>query len=73
MLVQEVYQRIAAISDSGVTVLLVEENLAHVREVADRVYLIESGAVVLEGTPQQVFENESVVATYLGVGQGGAA
>lgn len=73
VLVDEVYDRIAEISRTGATVLLIEENIAHVRETADRVYLIESGAVVLEGTPTQVLANESVVATYLGVGQDGAA
>jgi branched-chain amino acid transport system ATP-binding protein len=72
VLVEEVYERIAEISRTGVTVLLVEENMAYVRSVADRVYLVESGAVVLEGTPEHVLENESVVATYLGVGQEGA-
>lgn len=73
VLVEEVYERIAEISRLGVTVLLVEENMAHVRDVADRVYLVESGAVVLEGTPDYVLHNESVVATYLGVGEDGAA
>jgi branched-chain amino acid transport system ATP-binding protein len=73
VLVEEVYHRIAEISRLGVTVLLVEENMAHVRQVANRVYLVESGAVVLEGAPDYVLGNESVVATYLGVGEGGAA
>lgn len=73
VLVEEVYERIIEISRLGVTVLLIEENMAHVREVADRVYLVESGTVVLEGTPSQVLGNKSVVATYLGVGEGGAA
>mgnify|MGYP001485352799 FL=1 len=73
VLVEEVYERIAEISRLGVTVLLVEENMAHVRDFADRVYLVESGAVVLEGTPDQVLHDESVVATYLGVGEDGAA
>jgi branched-chain amino acid transport system ATP-binding protein len=73
VLVEEVYHRIAEISRLGVTVLLVEEDMAHVRQVANRVYLVESGAVVLEGAPDYVLGNESVVATYLGVGEGGAA
>ena len=68
VLVDEVYDRIAAIASSGVTVLLVEENFAHVREVADRVVLIENGAVVLEGTVDDVLNNAAVTATYLGVG-----
>jgi branched-chain amino acid transport system ATP-binding protein len=68
VLVDEVYDRIARIAAGGVTVLLVEENFAHVREVADRVILIENGSVVLSGTVDEVLENPAVTATYLGVG-----
>jgi ABC-type branched-subunit amino acid transport system ATPase component len=49
-------------------VLLVEENFAHVRDVADRVVLIENGAVVLEGSVDDVLNDAAVTATYLGVG-----
>jgi branched-chain amino acid transport system ATP-binding protein len=68
VLVDEVYERISRIAASGVTVLLVEENFAHVREVADRVVLIENGSVVLAGSVDEVLENPAVTATYLGVG-----
>jgi branched-chain amino acid transport system ATP-binding protein len=68
VLVDEVYDRIATIAKSGITVLLVEENFAHVREVADRVVLIENGAVVLQGSVDDVLNNDAVTATYLGVG-----
>ena len=68
VLVDEVYDRIARIARSGVTVLLVEENFAHVRDVADRVVLIENGAVVRTGTVDQVLDDPAVAATYLGIG-----
>lgn len=68
VLVDEVYNRIARIARSGVTVLLVEENFAHVRDVADRVVLIENGAVVRTGTVDQVLDDPVVAATYLGIG-----
>jgi branched-chain amino acid transport system ATP-binding protein len=68
VLVDEVYDRISRIAASGVTVLLVEENFAHVREVADRVVLIENGAVVLAGAVDEVLEDPAVTATYLGMG-----
>ena len=68
VLVDEVYDRIAAIAKSGITVLLVEENFAHVREVADRVVLIENGAVVLQGSVDAVLNDDAVTATYLGLG-----
>ena len=68
VLVDEVYDRIAAIAKSGITVLLVEEIFAHVREVADRVVLIENGAVVLQGSVDAVLNDDAVTATYLGLG-----
>ena len=68
VLVDEVYERIGRIAQSGVTVLLVEENFAHVREVADRVVLVENGSVVLAGSVAEVLEDPAVTATYLGVG-----
>jgi len=68
VLVDEVYDRIATIAKSGITVLLVEENFAHVREVADRVVLIENGAVVLQGSVDAVLNDDAVTATYLGLG-----
>jgi branched-chain amino acid transport system ATP-binding protein len=67
VLVEEVYERIARIASSGITVLLVEENFAHVREVADRVVLIENGRVVMSGTVDEVLEDPVVTSTYLGV------
>lgn len=69
VLVTELYHQIAAISSTGTTVLLVEENVTHVREVADRLCLMETGQVVASGTPDQVLSDPSVMRTYLGVGE----
>lgn len=68
VLVDEVYDRIRQIAAAGITVLLVEENLARVRDVADRVVLIENGAVVVSGPVDQVLDDPAVISTYLGVG-----
>lgn len=68
VLVDEVYSRIAAIAREGQTVLLVEENFAHVQKLADTVVLMENGAVVKSGTVEQVLNDKAVVETYLGVG-----
>lgn len=69
VLVNEVYEQIASIAASGITVLLVEENVTHVREVADRLLLMESGRIVMSGTPDEVLSDASVMRTYLGVGE----
>ena len=69
VLVNEVYEQIASIAASGITVLLVEENVTHVREVADRLLLMETGRIVMSGTPDEVLADASVMRTYLGVGE----
>ena len=68
VLVDEVYARIATIARGGQTVLLVEENFAHIRDLADVIVLVENGSVVKRGTVDEVLNDEAVVQTYLGVG-----
>ena len=66
VLVSEVYRRIAAIVETGVTLLLVEENFSHVRGFDARVLLLESGRIVREGRVADLLADEAVMATYLG-------
>lgn len=67
VLVIEVYAQIAAIAATGITVLLVEENVTLVRDIADRLLLMESGRIVMAGTPAEVLADSSVMRTYLGI------
>lgn len=69
VLVDEVYRRIAQIHAAGKTILLVEENLSRVRDVADRLTLIENGLVVANGTVDEVMSDPALAATYLGIDQ----
>jgi branched-chain amino acid transport system ATP-binding protein len=50
----------------GVSMMLVEQNAAMALDLADHVYLIETGRVVLEGTSQQLKSNDAVRRSYLG-------
>lgn len=68
VLVDEVYHRIATIARGGQTILLVEENFAHVKELADTVVLMENGTVVKRGSVEEVLNDRAVVETYLGIG-----
>lgn len=67
VLVDEVYRQIAEIHSSGMTILLVEENFSRVRDIADRLTLVENGAVRAAGTVAEVLADPAVAATYLGV------
>jgi branched-chain amino acid transport system ATP-binding protein len=66
MIVQQVFNVIRGIRDSGTTVLLVEQNANMALRVADRGYVLETGRLVVEGVPAQLWDNEEVRAAYLG-------
>ena len=60
----------AAASDRGVGVLLVEQHVRQALKVADRVYLMERGRVVLSGTSSEVLSQiDKIEAAYLAAGQ----
>jgi branched-chain amino acid transport system ATP-binding protein len=67
VIIEELYRRIGEIKASGRSILLVEESAAHVEELADRVYLLESGHVVREGQPNELLADDALLRTYLGV------
>jgi branched-chain amino acid transport system ATP-binding protein len=66
-LVQEVYRHIQTIAESGITVLVIEENFSHVKALADRIHVLENGEFVRAGTVDELMEDDSLVRTYLGV------
>ena len=65
VLVREVYATLQRIAHSEATVLLVEETLANAREIADYVYLMDTGRIVHEGTMSE-FGVDVLASTYLG-------
>lgn len=67
ILVKEIFKVIENIRKEGVTVLIVEQNVKQTLGVADRAYVLENGRVVLEGTGQELMDNEHVRTAYLGV------
>ncbi|MBO0752324.1 MAG: ABC transporter ATP-binding protein [Bradyrhizobiaceae bacterium] len=66
LVVQQVYRVIADIRRKGTTVLLVEQNANMALSVADRGYVLETGALVVEGPPSALWDNEDVRTAYLG-------
>lgn len=67
VLVDEVYKTIREIHRSGLTIVLVEENVSRVRGIADRVTLIENGEVRISGTVDAVLSDPAIASTYLGI------
>ena len=66
LLVDELFARIVDIAREGLTILLVEQKVAHTLEIADRGYILETGRTVLSGTGKELRENEYVQRSYLG-------
>jgi branched-chain amino acid transport system ATP-binding protein len=66
-LVLEVFQIIKSLREQGLTILLIEQNVRHTLETADRAYVLENGRIVLEGTCQQCLDSEHVRKAYLGL------
>ena len=66
LLVQEIFDIIRDIHKEGMTILLVEQNAQMALSVADRVYVLETGRVVMDGTGAELLTNERVRNAYLG-------
>ena len=66
LLVTEIFDIIKVISESGTTVLLVEQNAKKALSIADRAYVLETGNITLSGKASDLMDNESVHKAYLG-------
>jgi branched-chain amino acid transport system ATP-binding protein len=66
-LVQELFHTIRQLSQSRLTVLLVEQNVAMSLKLADRAYVLENGRVVLSGTGSELLHDDGVRQAYLGL------
>ena len=65
-LVQQNFQIIKKIHDSGVAVLMVEQNAAMALSIADRGYVLSTGEIVLEGPAADLLRSEDLKRAYLG-------
>jgi branched-chain amino acid transport system ATP-binding protein len=66
LLVEDVMRSIRLFRDAGITILLVEQNAHLALRLADRGYVMETGAVVMSGSGAELLANEDVRASYLG-------
>ena len=67
LLVTQVGQAIGELKRAGLSILLVEQNLPMAAAVADRVHVLNRGAIVYSGTPAALLADEDVKSRYLGV------
>jgi len=67
IIVRQLFDFIRSLREEGVTILIVEQNVQHALEVADRAYVLENGRIVLEGKSRDLLADEHVKKAYLGI------
>jgi branched-chain amino acid transport system ATP-binding protein len=67
MMRQEVFNRIMAIRKLGITILLIEQEVASVFKMTDRNYVLSSGKIIGQGPGEELLKDEVIRKTYLGL------
>ncbi|MGE0013601.1 MAG: ABC transporter ATP-binding protein, partial [Azoarcus sp.] len=68
LIVREIFRIIAELRRRGVSILLVEQNARAALQVADYAYVLETGAIAMEGPAVQLKDDPRVIEAYLGLG-----
>jgi len=68
LIVKDIFETIGRLRETGVTILMVEQNARAALDVADYGYVLETGEIALEGPAAQLARDPRVVETYLGAG-----
>lgn len=68
LIVERIFEVIRELKTRGITMLLVEQTVHQALKVADRAYVMETGHIALEGTPEELRNNAMVEEKYLGRG-----
>ena len=67
IIIQGVWEAIGKLKDEGLSILLVEQNAALALKLVDYVHVMSKGRVVYSATPKELWANESVKSSYLGI------
>jgi len=66
LLVQEIFRTLRQLHQSGLTILLVEQNVRQALKIAEYAYVMENGSIVLSGRSDELLHNQQIIAAYLG-------
>ncbi len=67
VMVDEIFRIIQGLHDQGIAIFLVEQNVRHTLEIADRAYVLENGAITLKGDSRKLLSEEHIRKAYLGL------
>jgi len=67
LLVEEMFELIQSLKNTGLSILLVEQNVAQSLDIADKAYVIENGELKFSGEPSALLESDAMRQAYLGV------
>jgi branched-chain amino acid transport system ATP-binding protein len=71
LITEELFRIIRQLNETGITIMLVEQNAFAALKIGSRGYVVETGRIVLDGEAQELLENEDVREFYLGSGEKG--
>ena len=66
IVIDQIYAVITRLRDEGRTILLVEENVSRVSEIAESIHLLDNGSFVWQGPPEELRLHQEILETYLG-------
>ena len=66
IVIEQIYKVINLLMSEGRTILIVEENVTRVTDLASNIYLLDTGKFVWNGTPSELMQNRDLLKTYLG-------
>ena len=67
VLVEQIYSTVADLRERGLTILLVEQNVAECLEVSDRAYVLQTGSIIRSDSSEELRKSEDIRAAFLGI------
>ena len=67
LIIENLFKIIKELNTTGMSILLIEQNARQALKIADRGYVLESGKIIMEGTGEELLNDEQVKAAYLGL------
>lgn len=66
IVIDQIYGAIAHLKSSGLTIVIVEENVSRISAIADELSLLNHGNIIWTGAPEELADNRQLIETYLG-------